>query len=304
MRRTASGSKRTRPRQAAVRHSPPASPSAAGGRDHNASRSSAEETARSSTTGWADDAGAASAEAGGAGGGSGANAPTAGRGGPSNGRVSKCRVAISIFSRSVYGGNSTTIRRSRIASGTAPASIAVTIQRTPERSRSTPRCASRKAARRRTSNRPSTASTPSSSSAATRSTPSKMKTGLFTAASPRPSTTRPGPRHFDPRMNRPGGFASSDAVTQLRPRAPATARANDVFPIPGGPAKQRTDARGPAGRGRTTSAGHAPVSAGGRGHGPSKVSRSRDSGHAARNRTTSRLTPSRAAWPASSARAT
>ena len=95
-----------------------------------------------------------------------------------------------------------------------------------------------------------------------------MKTGLFTAAWRRPSTMRPGCRTPEPRMTRLRGVASSDAATQTRPRARATARASDVLPIPPGPARHRTDARGPAGAGRATSAGHGSVPRTGAGTGP------------------------------------
>ena len=236
------------PRDAAVRHGSPAPFPSVGEPADSAFNSSTEETTRSATrvgqatgaTGLdsdeADPADAAEAA------GSSTRMPADIGRGSSNGRFNRCSCAIASFSCSVYAGRSTTCRQSRTFAGIAPTSVAVAIHRTPERSSGTARYASTNAVRFDESRTPSSGWGSSSASPAW-SIPSRMKTGLFTLASRRPSTTQPGVRRYDPRICRLVASPSRDTLTGFRPRASAIACASDVLPVPRGPARQRTEAR-------------------------------------------------------------
>ena len=128
--RTASGSKRTTPSDAAVRHASGAAPGPA----DSASSSAGDDTSYSFTT--VATSRAASGPASGDGG-SGARYAPAPAAPASNGRFSRCRSAMTSFSCSVYPGSSITSSRSRTGSGIAPGSVAVTIHTTRDRSNGT-----------------------------------------------------------------------------------------------------------------------------------------------------------------------
>ena len=126
--RTASGSKRTTPSDAAVHHASAASPGPA----DSASSSAGDDTSRSYTTVGMSRAASGPAAAGD--GGSGARYAPAPAAPTSNGRFSRYCSAMTAFSCSVYPGSSITSSRGRTGSGTAPGSVAVTIHTTLDRS--------------------------------------------------------------------------------------------------------------------------------------------------------------------------
>jgi len=262
-RRIASGSKPTAPVQAAIRQSSPTPDGGAdAGREDSSSHSDETDTSDTTAGPFAQPTGS-TADSGGSG-----DSQLDGER-SANGRVSKCRRAMSTFSSTLYPDSSITRSHWRTGAGILSGSVAVTIHNAADRSNETSMYASSKARRRCGS---STSSSTPATSASTTSIPSRMKTGLLTPASLRPAMMRPEPPSSVPWSKRQASCPPSITCTWGRPSAAAAATASDVLPTPDGPARHGTGDADAAGR--TTSASGAPPAATSRpASAPSTVSR-------------------------------